>query len=242
MVSETTKLSFSIPFMLNLQPLLLYRDAHMLVINKPPGVAVHPGIGGDKLGNLQKYLDQLQFGLPKKPELAHRLDAATSGCLVLGRHPQALKTLGRLFQENKVTKTYLAVVVGKPSVAEGVMDFPLAKQSPHKHRWWMKVDPNGQRAITHFKVLQSDGDFSLLELCPQTGRTHQLRVHCQALGHPILGDGIYGNDMAKKFQGLFLHARKIEIPFNLKKPPVIVEAAISDYMRLFLENELKMPV
>ncbi len=216
--------------MLTLAPLLLYRDASVLVINKPPGVAVHPGRGGDKMDNLQTYLDQLQFGLPRKPELAHRLDAATSGCLILGRHPQALKTLGQLFQQNLIKKTYWAIVLGTPAEKEGTINLPLAKQSPHKHQWWMKVDPNGKKAITHYKVLQTNEPLSLLELTPETGRTHQLRVHCAAVGLPILGDGIYGNEQAKTFQGLHLHAQQVSIPFNSKKAPLVVHAPLWPHM------------
>lgn len=214
--------------MLELEPLLLHRDASVLILNKPANIAVHQGFGDDD--TLEKYFDQLQFGLPQKPQLAHRLDRATSGCLVLGRHKQALQRLQHLFSSQQIEKTYLAVVVGKPEQEEGRIDLKLAKQEKAKHRWWMKVDENGQEAITDYKVLKIDGKLSLVELSPKTGRTHQLRVHLAAIGHPILGEWVYHNDikMPKKAQ-LQLHASKIVLPYHEKKPPISAEAPLPEH-------------
>ena len=214
---------------MNVQDLILYRDALMLVLNKPSGVPVHKGSG--KLIPLDVHFDSLRFGLPHKPELAHRLDKDTSGCLVLGRHAQALKRLGLLFEQQKVEKIYHAIVQGCPEQEEGIIDLPLGPQSSRRDQWWMKVDPEqGKPAITHYKVLETRDPYSYLELSPRTGRTHQLRVHCQAIGCPIVGDRIYGR--AEEASFLHLHAYRVVIPLYPKKDPVTVVAPLPPYMKV----------
>ena len=169
---------------------ILYRDAMMLVLDKPAGLAVHASGRDD--AHLGLYLDQLRFGLPQSPELAHRLDRDTAGCLVLGRHRQALKRIGALFAHGRVEKVYWAVVTGTPEATSGVIDAPLAKLDPRR-TWRMKVDPEGQPAITEWRLLGQDADRSWLECRPRTGRTHQLRVHMAGLGVPIDNDPLYPN-------------------------------------------------
>jgi tRNA pseudouridine32 synthase/23S rRNA pseudouridine746 synthase len=214
--------------MLELEPLLLHRDASVLIINKPANIAVHQGFGDTD--TLEKYFHQLQFGLPQIPQLAHRLDRATSGCLVLGRHKQALQRLQHLFSSQQIEKKYLAVVVGKPQ-DEGIIELKLAKQEKAKHRWWMKVDDAGQDARTDYKILKTNGELSLVELSPKTGRTHQLRVHMAAIGHPILGEWVYQGEhvMPQKAQ-LQLHASSISLPYHDKKPPIFAEAPLPEHM------------
>src|SRR5690348_3069324 len=129
---------------------VLYRDGLMLVIDKPAGLSVHRG---PKCGpSLEDYLDGLRYGLPRRPELAHRLDKDTSGCLVLGRHRKALAHLGLLFKHRKIGKTYLAVVEGGPAEDEGVIDLPLGRLDD-RIGWWMKPDPNGLPSVTKWKVM-----------------------------------------------------------------------------------------
>jgi tRNA pseudouridine32 synthase / 23S rRNA pseudouridine746 synthase len=202
---------------------LLYRDALMLIIDKPAGLAVHPGPKGGP--NLEDLLDALRFGLPKRPELAHRLDRDTSGCLVLGRHHRALRRLGRLFAGGQVDKTYWAVVEGGPPEDEGRIDLPLGRRNKERG-WWMKVDPDGLRSITDYRVLGRAADLTWLELRPLTGRTHQLRVHLAALGCPVLGDPIYGNARAEDPASapLHLHARAIVVPLYAARPPIAATA------------------
>jgi tRNA pseudouridine32 synthase/23S rRNA pseudouridine746 synthase len=129
---------------------LLYRDGLMLVIDKPAGLAVHRGPKGGEC--LEDHFGALKFGLPRAPALAHRLDHDTSGCLVLGRHRKALASLGRLFKNGAVGKTYWAVVEGGPDADEGRIDLPLGRLDASRG-WWMKPDPNGQPASTLWKVL-----------------------------------------------------------------------------------------
>ena len=206
---------------------VLYRDALMLVIDKPTGLPVHPGPKGGE--TLSDHLDALRFGLPRRPEVAHRLDRETSGCLVLGRHAKALARLSELFRRGAVDKVYWAVVEGRPQEQEGEITFSLAPRSPDRG-WWMKVDPAGQPALTRWRVLGRRAGLAHLELRPVTGRTHQLRVHCAASGWPILGDPIYGTAPRFGGPGLHLHARAVKIPLYPKKPAMRVEAPLPAHM------------
>lgn len=211
-----------------LEPLLLYRDALILVIDKPHGIPVHKGSG--PLIPLDHYFDQLMFGLPKRPELTHRLDKDTSGCLVLGRHAQALRRMGKLFEKQRVEKIYRAIVCGHVQADHGIIDLPLSPQDEHKHHWHMRVDEaHGKPAVTHFRVLHrfehDHTPFSFVELSPKTGRTHQLRVHCKAMGHAIQGDPIYGDDTADR---LMLHAWRVIVPLYPKRDPLCITAPLHD--------------
>jgi tRNA pseudouridine32 synthase/23S rRNA pseudouridine746 synthase len=209
---------------------LLYRDGLMLVLNKPAGIPVHRGPkGGD---NLEAGFDALRFGLPRAPALAHRLDRDTSGCLVLGRHRKALARLGLLFKQGKIAKTYWAVVEGVPETEEGLIDLPLGRLDAARG-WWMKVDPLGAPAQTRWRVLGREGPRSWLALSPLTGRTHQLRVHCAAMGWPILGDPIY-SAAAPGGPPLHLHARRVVIPISANREPVQVDAPVPPHMRAAL--------
>jgi tRNA pseudouridine32 synthase / 23S rRNA pseudouridine746 synthase len=209
---------------------LLYRDALMLVIDKPAGLAVHRGPKGGE--SLEDHFDALRFGLPRRPALAHRLDRETSGCLVLGRHRKALAQLGRLFKSGAVEKTYWAIVEGWPEDDEGTIELPLGRLDATRG-WWMKHDPNGQPAVTKWRVLGRAEGASLawLALEPVTGRTHQLRVHCAERGWPIVGDAIYGTAPRAGGPGLHLHAREIVVPLYKHRPPIRVIAPVPPHMR-----------
>ncbi|NVO13349.1 MAG: RNA pseudouridine synthase [Rhodoplanes sp.] len=219
---------------------VLYRDGLMIVIDKPAGLPVHRGPKGGE--SLEESFEALRFGLPRAPSLAHRLDRETSGCLVLGRHRKALAHLGLLFKHGEVKKTYWAVVEGGPEADTGTIDMPLGRLDETRG-WWMQPDPKGQPAVTTWQVLGRgaapdeagrDGDsprLTWLALSPLTGRTHQLRVHCSAMGFPILGDNIYGR--APRFGGprLHLHAREIVVPLSKNKPPVRIVAPVPEHLR-----------
>ena len=204
-----------------IQSRVLHRDGLMLVIDKPAGLPVHRGPKGG--ANLESSFDALRFGLPRPPVLAHRLDRDTSGCLVLGRHRKATASLGLLFKHGKISKTYWAVVEGGPAENEGTIDMPLGRLNAERG-WWQKPDPEGQTAVTNWKVLGRGGGLSWLALEPVTGRTHQLRVHTSASGWPIFGDNIYGSGPRFGEPTLHLHSREIVIPISKNKEPVRVVA------------------
>src|SRR5262249_39243449 len=216
---------------------VLYRDGLMLVIDKPAGQAVHPGPKGGP--SFQDYFDALRFGLPRPPGLAHRLDRDTSGCLVLGRHRKALAHLGALFRHGRIGKTYWAVVAGGPQAESGCIDLPLGRLDASRG-WWMKPEPTGQSAVTHWQVLgrgqdrlTEDGGPDRLPWLwrgPMTGRTHQLRVHCAARGWPIVGDAIYGTAPRHNGPGLQLHAVAVVVPLYPKRAPIRVEAPVPPHL------------
>lgn len=219
-----------------IQDRVIYRDGLMLVLNKPAGFAVHPGPGKDP--NLQPWFQHLRYGLPRDPSIAHRLDKDTSGCLILGRHAKPLRRLNDLFAKNRVEKTYWAIVHGTPPAATGDIALPLVrKRLPHSFGFRMEValaaegDPEAQEAHTAYKVLGAAERFSWLELKPTTGRTHQLRVHCAALGCPIVGDEKYGQK--NDGQPLHLHARAVAVPLYPNKEAIYVEAPLGAAMELF---------
>jgi tRNA pseudouridine32 synthase/23S rRNA pseudouridine746 synthase/23S rRNA pseudouridine1911/1915/1917 synthase len=203
---------------------VLYKDALMLVVDKPAGIPVHAGPGGGP--NLERLFGALRFGLPRPPALAHRLDRDTSGCLVLGRHPKALRKLGRLFSEGRVEKIYWAVVEGAPRDPEGRVALALRKET-RGAGWKMVADEAGQSAVTEYRTRGAADGLTWLELRPKTGRTHQIRVHCAALGCPVLGDAAYG---AKQTATLHLHSRAIVLPLYRSRDPIRVEAPPSPHM------------
>jgi tRNA pseudouridine32 synthase/23S rRNA pseudouridine746 synthase len=206
---------------------LLYRDGLMLVVDKPAGMAVHRGPKGGE--SLEDHFGALRFGLPRAPALAHRLDRDTSGCLVLGRHRKALATLGKLFKNGRVGKTYWAVVEGAPADDEGQIDLPLGRFDVTRG-WWMKHDPDGQPSVTTWKVLGRGNGLAWLALEPRTGRTHQLRVHCAEMGWPIVGDAIYGAAPRTGGPSLQLHANEVVVPLYKNRDPVRVTAPVPDHM------------
>jgi tRNA pseudouridine32 synthase/23S rRNA pseudouridine746 synthase len=207
---------------------LLYRDGLMLVINKPAGIHVHRGPKGGE--SLEDSFDALRFGLPRRPALAHRLDRDTFGCLVLGRHRKALASLGKLFKNGKIGKTYWAVVEGGPADDEGRIDIPLGKLDETRG-WWMKPDPNGLPASSTWAVMGRGDGITWLALEPLTGRTHQLRVHCAEMGWPVVGDNIYGRTPRTGGPALHLHSREVVVPLYKNTDAIKVVAPVPEHMK-----------
>lgn len=208
-----------------IQSRLLYRDGLILIVDKPAGLPVHKGPSGGS--SLEDSFDALRFGLPKAPALAHRLDTDTSGCLVLGRHAKALRKLGKIFSSGEVQKTYWAVVHGKMPKASGVINASLVKRSSKAKGWRMEVAEDGQKAITHYKVLGEAEGLSWVEFQPKTGRTHQIRIHALHLGCPLVGDAIYGRGDDCP---MHLHARHIQFKLQASKPDISVTADVPTHM------------
>jgi 23S rRNA pseudouridine955/2504/2580 synthase len=192
---------------------IIHQDDLVLAIDKPAGLAVQGGSGIKK--HLDGMLDGLCLGAKERPRLVHRLDRDTSGVLLLARTAGAATALTRAFRARQTEKTYLAIVCGRPEIRRGRIDAPLSKGGP-AGRERVSVDKKaGQQAVTDYQVLDAAlKQASLLALRPLTGRTHQLRAHCLAIGNPILGDGKYGGsdaflsgiDLPKQ---VHLHARRI---------------------------------
>jgi 23S rRNA pseudouridine955/2504/2580 synthase len=212
---------------------VLYRDAEALVIDKPAGLAVQGGTSTDL--HLDGLLDALRFDASERPRLVHRLDKDTSGVLVLARNAAAAARLAEAFRRKETRKIYWAAVVGQPRLRHGRIDLALSKQgSGHGEK--VLPDEEGQRAVTYYSLVEHAGKrASWLALMPITGRTHQLRAHCVALGTPILGDGKYGGQGAfiagtSLPRQLHLHARSIRLP----KPgggPIAASAPLPEHMR-----------
>ncbi|PWR21184.1 RluA family pseudouridine synthase [Zavarzinia aquatilis] len=203
-----------------LKKAILHRDADVLVINKPAGLAVQGGSGLDD-AHLDAALDALMFEAAERPRLVHRLDKDTSGVLVLARSRQAATALAKSFKARDAAKTYWALVMGMPKPTRGRIDLALAKEGPAGHEKMRTVqredeDDESKRAVTFYAVVeQAAGKVSWLAMRPLTGRTHQLRAHAAFLGTPIVGDGKYGGAEAFLTGGisrkLHLHARAIDI-------------------------------
>jgi 23S rRNA pseudouridine955/2504/2580 synthase len=196
------------------ESMVIHRDSQALVINKPPGLATQ---GGTKThDHVDQLLDGLYYDLDTRPKLVHRLDKDTSGALVLARTARAATYFSKSFSGRTARKTYWAIIMGVPSIEDGFIDLPLGKQ-PGTGGEKMQVDEEeGQAARTRYRVIDYAGNRAAwVELQPHTGRTHQLRVHMAAIGHPIVGDGKYG--LADAFlsgsisRKMHLHARRIRI-------------------------------
>jgi 23S rRNA pseudouridine955/2504/2580 synthase len=198
-----------------LRDLILHRDEHAIVLNKPPGLAVQGG--SNTARHIDGLLDGLRFDAAERPRLVHRLDKDTSGVLLIARSAAAAAFFTRAFRDKTTRKTYWAIVAGCPKLRQGRIDLALAKGIGNG-RERVRADDDGKDAVTYYTVVDNAGDrASWLALLPLTGRTHQLRAHCAAIGTPILGDGKYGGAAAHTLGGaaahrLHLHARTLEIP------------------------------
>jgi RluA family pseudouridine synthase len=209
---------------------VLHHDTHLLVIDKPAGIAVHPGPRTPD--SLEDFLPELAFGNQRQPVFAHRLDRDTSGCLVLARHPKAIKRIAALFEAGQVAKVYWAVLASLPDADSGRIDAPLLKTSTAEAGWRMVIDKRGKAAVTDWQVI--DRAARLVAFYPKTGRTHQLRVHAAALGHPIIGDPVYGmagdQPAGKAAAGpMRLHARAITLPYDATAPLTITAPLPGDW-------------
>lgn len=203
-------------------PPILFEDAEALVIDKPGGLPIEtPRAGGASLGD---QLDALKLGFHFAPAPVHRLDTDTSGCLLLARNAKALKRFARAFEDRSVAKRYLGVLAGVPATREGTVELALSKISSAAAGWRMIPAKKGKPSITHWRVLMEAGGIALVEFRPETGRTHQIRVHtASGIGIPLLGDPVYGNKAGAR--RTMLHAAGLEVP-RVGKPPIVASAPL----------------
>jgi 23S rRNA pseudouridine1911/1915/1917 synthase len=196
---------------------VIYEDKACVAVNKPAGMLTHSKGAFNPEATIATWLSSRVSGMDgERAGIVHRLDRATSGVMICAKTPEALSWLQKQFSERKVKKIYQAVVKGVPSEQQAIIDMPI-ERNPKKPQTF-RVGANGKPATTEYHVLASNDRYSLLELRPATGRTHQLRVHLQHIGHPIIGDTLYGGPAAGR---LYLHARSLELTLPNKKRQVL---------------------
>ena len=208
---------------------ILFEDGEALVIDKPAGLPLdRPRAGGVSLDD---YIDTLKLGFHREPAPVHRLDRDTSGCLLLARNPKALKRFAAAFEERLVEKRYLGIVTGVPAEDEGTIALSLSKVSTAKDGWRMIPARKGKPAVTHWRKLDTRDGLTLIEFRPETGRTHQIRVHAASgLGMPLLGDPVYGTK--KTGARTMLHAAALTVPRGEKAPIVAIAPLPADFAAL----------
>lgn len=227
---------------------ILYEDAHLLVIDKPAGLVVHPGAGhrdGTLInGILAKYPEIAQIGEPDRPGIVHRLDAETSGLLLIARSQQAYEKLTAMFAEHEITRQYWAICYAPKLPDSGRFDTPYGRHPTQRVKFSSRFDAE-KRAITNFRVLDKNGNgFALVTCLLETGRTHQVRVHLSDHGAPILGDSLYAPDKIahhKAIPRLALHAGKLVFKHPVFDNDVQLESPFPADFCHALES-LKLPI
>ncbi|MGH7353603.1 MAG: RluA family pseudouridine synthase [Candidatus Rokuibacteriota bacterium] len=193
---------------------IVHEDAHVLVLDKPAGLVVHPGAGHARgtlaAGVLAHAPGTAGVGGPRRPGVVHRLDKDTSGLLVVAKTPRAYESLTAQLARRTMTRRYLAVVHGRVRASEGVVDAPVGRHPRDRTRMAVLPAGRGKRAVTRYRVLERFREFTLVEARLETGRTHQIRVHLASLGHPVAGDAVYGGRARRvvpvPLEGFALHA------------------------------------
>ncbi len=213
---------------------ILFEDAEALVIDKPGGLPVErPRKGGPAL---EDRFEGLKLGFQHPPMPVHRLDTDTSGCLLLARNPKALKRFAKAFEDRIVAKRYLGILAGVPDATAGTVELALAKISSAGAGWRMIPAKKGKPSVTHWRVISEAEGRALVEFRPETGRTHQIRVHAASgIGVPLLGDPVYGSKTGAA--RTMLHAARLEVP-RAGKPAIVAAAPLpGDFAVLGFSDE-----
>lgn len=243
-IGEEISVSIPDPVKLDLEaeniPLdIIYQDKDIAIINKPQGMTVHAGNGthGSTLVNALLYhLDSLSgINGVIRPGIVHRIDKDTSGLLVVAKNDAAHLSLSEQIKNKTCHRIYLALLEGTVKQNDGIIDTFIGRSD--KNRTMMAVKDSGRRAVTHFKVLKRYKEFTFAEFRLETGRTHQIRVHCKYIGHPIVGDPVYGYEKQKfKLNGQLLHAWKLELTHPSTGERMSFEAPLPDYFQAVLQK------
>lgn len=212
---------------------ILYEDDWFIAFNKPPGMPVHPSANHQSgtLANHVRFLfDKMNLASRIRP--VNRLDRDTSGVALFARHSHAQDRLVALMKRNMVKKVYLGIVEGAFSPGEGVIDLPIARK--HGSLMLRVADPSGERSVTHYRTIASYDGFSLVEFILETGRTHQIRVHCHASGHPILGDSLYPGSVTNLINRQALHSHSLVFTHPASGTKISICAPLPDDMKAVL--------
>ena len=223
---------------------VIYEDEHLAAVNKPAGMVVHPAYGhhSGTLVNalLARWPQTVDVGGPDRAGIVHRLDKDTSGLILIAKTEPTHTALQRQFKRRQVKKTYLALVENHPSPRQGLIDAPIGRDKRHRKR--MAIVRSGREARTAYQVVQLFDEHSLVELHPETGRTHQLRVHLAWLGHPVVGDPVYGYRKQRLFQGRhFLHAHRLELTHPVTGASLSLTAPLPDDLAELLRRLQRRP-
>lgn len=220
---------------------ILFENNDLMVVNKPAGMVVHPAAGHDS-GTLVHavlgYDPEMEgIGGEERPGVVHRLDKDTSGLILLAKNDRSHHWLQDQFRLRKVEKTYVALVDGFPPTPAGRVEAAIGRDPSHRKKMAIVPASKGREAISEYKTLESFRSHTLLEFHPLTGRTHQIRLHCNFLGCPIVGDEIYGHRHATiKIDRQFLHAYRIKIILPGEEKPRLFEAPLPDNLAVILEQ------
>ncbi|MBL8100603.1 MAG: RluA family pseudouridine synthase [Anaerolineales bacterium] len=223
---------------------IVFENDDLIVVNKPAGMVVHPAAGhssGTLVNAVLGYDPDLEgIGGEERPGLVHRLDKETSGLIVLAKNEQAHNWLQDQFRLRTVEKTYLALVDGKPPTPSGRVEASIGRDTRHRKKMAIVPPGKGREAVSEYKTLETFKNHTLLEFHPLTGRTHQIRLHCQFLGCPIVGDSIYGKkSITVEINRHFLHAAKLSIVLPNETKPHVFEAELPDELKHVLEDVRK---
>ena len=217
---------------------IYYEDDDLIVVNKPSGMVVHPAPGnytGTLVNALMYHTNNLStVNTSIRPGIVHRIDADTSGLLLVAKNDKAHLKMSEQIKDRKVNKKYIALVRGIIKENEATINMPIARNK--KDRKKMAVDKDGKEAITHFKVLRRYDKYTLLEVKIDTGRTHQIRVHMAEIGHPVIGDEVYSNGKNEfNVKGQMLHAKSLDFEHPITGKKMHLEAELPDYFKKVID-------
>lgn len=220
---------------------IIFENDELIVVNKPAGMVVHPAAGhysGTLVNAVLGYDPDMEgIGGEERPGLVHRLDKETSGIIILAKNERAHNWLQDQFRLRKVEKTYLALVDGKPPTPAGRVEAPIGRDPSHRKKMAIVQPGKGREAVSEYKTIETFKNHTLLEFHPLTGRTHQIRLHCQFLGCPIVGDSVYGKRSATtSITRHFLHAFRLKIILPNEKQPRTFEAELPEELKVVLEE------
>ena len=219
---------------------VIYEDKDIIVVNKPKGMVVHPANGNPDGTLVNAILAMCKGSLSGiggeiRPGIVHRLDKDTSGLLIVAKNDEAHIKMSKQIQDRKVEKRYIALVRGNVPDNEATIDMPIARSKVDRKK--MAVDKNGKEAVTHFKVLKRYGNYTLLEIKIDTGRTHQIRVHMSYIGYPVVGDSVYSSGKNEfGVEGQMLHARYLKFKHPITGKELNLEAPLPEYFEKIIKQ------